>query len=190
MKLMKTIKRSHSRIAEAQLAVADPKKHPELAGTVKTIDTRPFWREPDVSPMNQDYHYNHNAETHMLVGDALGRAMVEMEGGKVEYPAGEMDPSISAVPFMPPPSADDLAKMSMALRPVVLDKLIPDYAAEAPGIPRHHPARKHGELVCGGFRSRQGRVENRQGSLRPKRWQAGSTPRPLRQSPVRMRHHT
>ena len=54
------------KIAEAQLNVADPKRHPEFAGTVKTIDTRPFWRGPEVSPKNQDYHYNHNAETYML----------------------------------------------------------------------------------------------------------------------------
>lgn len=25
-----------------------------------------------------DYHYNHNAETHMEVGNALGRAMAEL----------------------------------------------------------------------------------------------------------------
>ena len=67
---------NYVKIAEAQLNVADPKRHPELAGTVKTIDTRPFWRDASISPKNQDYHYNHNAETYMLVGDALGRAMV------------------------------------------------------------------------------------------------------------------
>ncbi len=128
-------------IAEAQLAVADPAKHPELAGNVKTIDTRPFWRPVGVSPMDQDYHYNHNAETYMLVGDALGRAMVEMEGGKVEYPSGEMDASVSAVPYMQEISADELAPMASALRPIILDKLIPEYAAEAPGIPGY---RRHG----------------------------------------------
>lgn len=128
-------------IAEAQLAVADPAKHPELAGNVKTIDTRPFWRPVEVSPMNQDYHYNHNAETYMLVGDALGRAMVEMEGGKVEYPSGEMDPSISAIPYMKTISADELAPMSSALRPIILDKLIPEYADKAAGTPGY---RRHG----------------------------------------------
>jgi alpha-galactosidase len=67
-------------IFDAQMAVADPQKHPELAGTVATVDTRPFWREPDVSPRPQDYHYNRNAETYYLVGEALGRAMVELQG--------------------------------------------------------------------------------------------------------------
>lgn len=41
---------NYAKIWEAQMAVADPKKHPELAGTVKTIDACQFWREVDVSP--------------------------------------------------------------------------------------------------------------------------------------------
>lgn len=69
-------------ILEAQMAVSDPKKHPELSGTVKTVDTRLFWREVDVSPRNQDYHYNRNAGTYYLVGDALGRAMVDLMGAR------------------------------------------------------------------------------------------------------------
>ena len=66
------------------MAVGDPKKHPEFAGTVASVDTRDFWREVDESPTSQDYHYNRNAETYMLVGDALGRAMVGLLGGKAE----------------------------------------------------------------------------------------------------------
>ena len=66
-------------IANAQLAVGDPKKHPEFAGTVKTVEARNFWREADVSPNpKQGYHYNRNAETFMEVGNALGWAMAEM----------------------------------------------------------------------------------------------------------------
>jgi hypothetical protein len=129
------------RIAEAQLAVADPQRHPELAGTVKTIDTRPFWRGPEVSPMNQDYHYNHNAETYMLTGDALGRAMVELKGGKVEYPSGQLHPSVKAIPFMAPATREQVEQISVAMQPIVLDRLIPDYVAAAPGTPAY---RRHG----------------------------------------------
>ncbi len=68
-------------ILEAQLAVSDPAKHPAFKGTVASVDTRPFWREVDESPANQDYHYNRNAETYLLVGDALGRSMVGLLGG-------------------------------------------------------------------------------------------------------------
>jgi len=65
-------------IANAQLAVGDPKKHPEFAGNVKTVEARDFWREVEVSPKNQGYHYNRNAETYMEVGNALGWAMAEL----------------------------------------------------------------------------------------------------------------
>ena len=66
-------------VCEAQLAVdGDQGKYPEFKGNVKAIDARPFWRDKSVSPTNQGYHYNHNAETYMEVGTALGRAMVEL----------------------------------------------------------------------------------------------------------------
>lgn len=65
-------------IAEAQLAVGDAKKYPEFAGNVTAIDTRDLWREADVSPINQGYHYNHNAETYYETGERLGRAMAEL----------------------------------------------------------------------------------------------------------------
>lgn len=66
-------------IAEAQLAVdGSTGKHPEFAGNVKTIDARPYWRDKDVSPSGAGYHYNHNAETFMDVGNALGQAMAEL----------------------------------------------------------------------------------------------------------------
>jgi alpha-galactosidase len=124
-------------IAEAQLAVADPQRHPELAGTVKTIDTRPFWRSATVSPKNQYYHYHHNAETYMLTGDALGRAMVELNGGEVAYPSSEMDPSISAVPDLPRAKDPQILAIRNALRPIIEDKLIPDFVASAPNIPAY-----------------------------------------------------
>lgn len=69
------------RIAEAQLAVNDAKKYPEFKGNVKGIDTRDLWREAAVSPVNQGYHYNHNAETYMETGLRLGRAMEELLKG-------------------------------------------------------------------------------------------------------------
>ena len=64
----------------AQLAVADPKKHPELKGNVKTTDTRPFWRDASVSPSNFGYHWNHNGESEYLNGKAMGEKMAEMLG--------------------------------------------------------------------------------------------------------------
>ena len=66
-------------IAKAQLAVSEEsKKYPEFKGNVKTIDARPFWRDKSVSPSGAGYHYNHNAETYMEVGNCLGKAMLEL----------------------------------------------------------------------------------------------------------------
>lgn len=65
-------------IAEAQLAVGDPKKHPEFAGNVKAVDNRDLWRDANVSPKNQGYHYNRNAETYLETGLRLGWAMAEL----------------------------------------------------------------------------------------------------------------
>ncbi len=65
-------------ISEAQLAIGDAKVHPEFAGNVKAVDQRDLWREVDVSPKNQGYHYNRNAETYMGTGLRLGWAMAEL----------------------------------------------------------------------------------------------------------------
>jgi len=66
-------------IAEAQLAVDGASgKYPEFRNNVASVDSRPLWREADVSPVNQGHHYNHNAETYYEVGDLLGRAMVKL----------------------------------------------------------------------------------------------------------------
>ncbi|QDU31704.1 hypothetical protein ETAA8_68640 [Anatilimnocola aggregata] len=69
----------HKIVAEAQLAVSGDKgKYPEFMGNVLTVESRDFWREADVSPKSQGYHYNQNAETYMLVGEALGKGMLEL----------------------------------------------------------------------------------------------------------------
>jgi hypothetical protein len=66
-------------VANAQLAVSgETGRYPEFAGNVKTVEARDYWRDKSVSPTGAGYHYNHNAETYMDVGDALGRAMVEL----------------------------------------------------------------------------------------------------------------
>lgn len=122
-------------VYEAQLKVANPERHPEFAGNVKTIDTRPFWRDAEVSPTNQSYHYNHNAETYMLVGDALGRAMVELHGGTAQYPDPKMPDTVASLPSLPTLTGEELDKMRPALRPIILDKIIPDYVASAANVP-------------------------------------------------------
>ncbi len=65
------------KLAEAQMAVA---KHPEFKGTVVTVDTRPFQRSVAESPSSFDYHWNHNGETHYLIGESMGKAMLGLLG--------------------------------------------------------------------------------------------------------------
>jgi hypothetical protein len=131
----KDMPENYVKIANAQLAVADPQRHPEFAGTVKTIDARPFWRDASISPRNQDYHYNHNAETYMLCGDALGRAMVELKGGKVVYPEGGLIKPVDAPPTMKEAGADELKGMIPAIKPIIMDRLLPEFAQESANIP-------------------------------------------------------
>ena len=69
-------------VFDAQLAISDYDKHPEFKNNVVSVDTRPFWRDASESPQSQNDHYNRNAETYYLVGEAIGRAMVRLEDGK------------------------------------------------------------------------------------------------------------
>ena len=87
----------HLTVANAQLAVSGERgKYPEFAGNVLTVETRGSWRDVSVSPSGQGYHYNRNAETYMLVGDALGRAMVRLLGGRAEAPPQAAKPEPAA----------------------------------------------------------------------------------------------
>ena len=66
-------------VANAQLAVSgETGNYPEFAGNVLTVETRDYWRDSSVSPSGQGFHYNRNAETYLMVGDALGRGMVKL----------------------------------------------------------------------------------------------------------------
>lgn len=66
-------------IFKAQMAVGDPAQHPDLAENVASVHTTGFWRDTSESPGAQSFHYNNNAETYMLVGDAMGRAMLDLK---------------------------------------------------------------------------------------------------------------
>jgi len=85
-------------IWNAQMAVGDPAQHPQYAGTVSSVDTTNYWRDASESPTGTGYHYNHNAETYLLVGDALGRAMVDMLDTEDDTTPPVPDPMSFAVP--------------------------------------------------------------------------------------------
>ncbi len=63
------------KVFNAQMTVQDLA---EFVGNVKSVDILRYWRTADESPSNDGVHYNQSAETYMLVGDAAGRAMIEL----------------------------------------------------------------------------------------------------------------
>jgi len=64
-------------ILEAMFAISDPDRHPEFKGDVATVYTHPVSRGGA-----SNGHYGGNAETYMNVGQAMGRAMVELMGAR------------------------------------------------------------------------------------------------------------
>jgi Carbohydrate esterase, sialic acid-specific acetylesterase/Invasin, domain 3 len=64
----------YSAVEKAQLWVAGVTK----PANVLSSDTRPFWRDAAVSPANQGYHWNWNAESYFLIGKTLGDDMVDL----------------------------------------------------------------------------------------------------------------
>ncbi|MDB5323374.1 MAG: hypothetical protein JWN40_5005 [Phycisphaerales bacterium] len=62
-------------LMKAQAAVA---QYPEFNGNVAFVKTQSFWRPADASPSGQGYHWNTNAETYYLIGEAMGEAMKAM----------------------------------------------------------------------------------------------------------------
>jgi hypothetical protein len=62
-------------LMKAQAAVA---KHSEFKGNVAFVGTRAFWRPEEQSPSQQGYHWNTNAETYYLIGEAMGEAIKKL----------------------------------------------------------------------------------------------------------------
>jgi alpha-galactosidase len=111
---------------EAQMAVGDPKQHPELVGNVASVDTRDFWRNVDESPREQGFHYNRNAETYLLVGESMGRAMVRLLGGQAEaIPKSDREQKnaaeIAAKAAAPVLTEAQKAAHLVAIRPMILE---------------------------------------------------------------------
>ena len=65
-------------VMDAQAAVA---KSDEFKDTVRYVETRDFFRDGSVSPRPIAYHWCCNAESYYLIGEGMGKAMVELLGG-------------------------------------------------------------------------------------------------------------
>lgn len=76
---------------ELRAAQAAAAKRPEFKGTVRFVPTREFVRKAEDSPHPGHAHHEFgNAETYLLVGDALGRGMLGLlgKGGQPDGPPG------------------------------------------------------------------------------------------------------
>lgn len=52
--------------------------HPDFKGNATCVETRDFWRSGDESPARHGFHWCCNAESFFLIGDSMGKAMVEL----------------------------------------------------------------------------------------------------------------
>lgn len=146
----KRINDKYQAIHAAQMAVGDPKQHPEFKGNVASVDTIPFWREQGVSPTGTGYHYNHNAELYALTGDALGRAMVKLQGGDVEEismpEAPKQHPDVEKIYSHAVtsgkagpdanPTPEQYESMAEAMRPIILGEMIPGWVSASFNDPK------------------------------------------------------
>ena len=51
---------------------------PELKGSTRYVETRDFFRDGSVSPRPIRYHWCCNAETYWLIGESMGKSMIEI----------------------------------------------------------------------------------------------------------------
>lgn len=65
-------------IMKAQEAAA---KHPEFKDNVRYVEARGFYHDEASSPHKFRFHWNGNAETYYLIGEGMGKAMIELLGG-------------------------------------------------------------------------------------------------------------
>jgi len=68
----------YSQLELAQLEMANFTKYPEFEGNVAVADTTSYVRDVLESPSNFGYHWNHNGESHFLIGDAMGYGMIDI----------------------------------------------------------------------------------------------------------------
>lgn len=75
---MTGLEEKHPRALALMKAQAAAAEQEEFKGNVAFVGTRAFWRDKDVSPSGQGYHWNTNAETYYLIGEAMGTAMKKL----------------------------------------------------------------------------------------------------------------
>jgi hypothetical protein len=70
---------SYSTLEQAQLAMENFTKYPAFNGNVAVVDAKPFWIPVSSSPADEGYHWNRNAKTYCMIGDALAGEMLGLQ---------------------------------------------------------------------------------------------------------------
>jgi alpha-galactosidase len=73
---------THPRALSLMKAQAAAAARDEFKGNVAFVGTKSFWRKKEDSPSAQGYHWNSNAETYYLIGEAMGEAMKKLMATK------------------------------------------------------------------------------------------------------------
>ena len=98
---------SYSTLEQAQLAMENFTKYPAFNGNVAVVDAKPFWIPVSSSPADEGYHWNRNAKTYCMIGDALAG---EMLGLQPDTTAPTPDP----MTFGTPPAALGQTSITMS----------------------------------------------------------------------------
>lgn len=72
----------HPRALSLMKAQAAAAAREEFSGSVTFVGTKDFYRPKKISPSGQAYHWNSNAETYFLIGDAMAKAMLKLQKEK------------------------------------------------------------------------------------------------------------
>ncbi|MEZ5327064.1 MAG: sialate O-acetylesterase [Verrucomicrobiales bacterium] len=81
----------HPRALSLMQAQAAAAGREEFKGNVAFVGTKDFYRPKEVSPSGQAYHWNSNAETYFLIGDAMARAMLSLINGQSKGQAARFE---------------------------------------------------------------------------------------------------
>lgn len=71
---------THPRALSLMRAQASVAELEDFRGNVAFVGTKSFFRPKEESPSGQAYHWNNNAETYFLIGDAMAEAMLGLLG--------------------------------------------------------------------------------------------------------------
>jgi alpha-galactosidase len=85
---------SNDRRLMIRSAQAAPAKSREFRDNVFCVKTESFFRPAEESPSNQGYHWNGNAETYYLIGEAMGKAMVDLAAAAAPRPVTPAPPHL------------------------------------------------------------------------------------------------